>query len=149
MSLLLSTGPHRDHLGSYFSEFSVFPNLTLLPDWTSSLLPGALQLLCSQLQMTFSLKIFWSAPPAHEPICICPVSSFLPTFLHLDLFYPCTSVPICITSFLLCGQLVLLDMLQGPLHRYASIHLPLLPDYKGMGLTALSFCYLGQTISFT
>lgn len=79
-------------MGSYFSEFSVFPNLTLPPDWTSFLLPGALQLLCSQLQMTFSLKTFWSAPPAHEPICICPVSSFLPPFL-----YYCTlifSIPI-------------------------------------------------------
>lgn len=42
MSSPLSTGPHRDHPDSYFSEFSVIPNLTLLPDWTSSLLPGAL-----------------------------------------------------------------------------------------------------------
>lgn len=102
----LSTGPHRDHLGSYPSEFSVFPNLTLLPDWTSSLLPGALTV------------AMFPAPDDIQPekVLVCSTSPwahlYLPSFifsanlspsLPLDLFYPHTSVPIRITPFLLRG----------------------------------------------
>lgn len=130
----LPTRPHRNHLCCCFPEFLVFPILTLLPDWTLFLLPWVLGLLMLPVPNDTQPESVCSTSPAVFALISC----LLDIFLH-----PCTSI--FLSFFLLCVQLLSLDMMLGPLCGHTSIHLS--PSWLGMlGTSCLGSTGIGNLL---